>query len=139
MLKVYSLDREEICNSPALALGDCFIISARHAVNPEGLTVGEQTRICMEEMKTLLSQAGLEMRFLLNVNLYVKDLTVMDEVNEVYASYFEDIYPARNVMCVADIEDHADVMIEGRAFDFRALEVLCQKDKNCDGKICSID
>lgn len=139
MLRVYDIYGEETCNSPALALGDCFIISARHPRHPEGLSVGEQTRACLEEMKDLLAKAGLEMRFLLNVNLYVKDLSVMDEVNAVYGTYFTDIYPARNVICVSDIEDHADVMIEGRAFDFRALEVLYQKDRKCDGKICSID
>ena len=130
--------------SPAIKLSDFVFLSGQLPTDPvtgniESDDVRQQTHQSMQNVIALLDKLGLETRHIVKTTVYLSDMNNFAAMNEVYASYFENIYPARNVMCVADIEDHADVMIEGRAFDFRALEVLYQKDKNCDGKICSID
>lgn len=58
--------------------------------------IKEQTKQTMENAKNVLEAAGSDMSKVGKVTIYVLDMSVVPEMNEVYKTYFEEgNYPAR--------------------------------------------
>ena len=57
--------------------------------------IKEQTKQLMENIKYVLEAAGSCMDNIVKVTIYVLDMAVVPEMNEVYKTYFKDNYPAR--------------------------------------------
>jgi 2-iminobutanoate/2-iminopropanoate deaminase len=68
--------------------------------------IKEQTKATMENAKAVLEAAGASMADVGKVTIYVLDITVIPEMNEVYKTYFpEGDYPARCcTQCVKMVE-----------------------------------
>ena len=99
-----------------------------------------QTRQCLENMKALLKEADMEMKYVVKTTVFLKDMDDFSAMNEVYQEYFEEPYPARSACSVSGLSGGALVEIEAVAIDFRALEILCaQEEECCDGSCCCRD
>lgn len=132
------------CNgpySPGLKVCEQIYISGQLPIDPNTnhiVTGGikQQTKQCLENMKRVLEEAEIDMKYVVKTTVFLKEISDFNQMNEVYETYFEEPYPARSACAVKDIVGNALVEIEAYAIDFRALEVLCCEEGECDGGSC---
>ncbi len=74
-------------------------------------TVSELTHQVMRNLEEVLSSAQTSFGNVLKTTIYVTDMSIYGEVNEVYASYFDDKYPAREVIGVKELPLGAKIEI----------------------------
>ena len=72
----------------------------------------EQARRCLENLEAVCAAAGTKLASAVRVTVYMTDLSHFGEVNEVYASYFDDQPPARVTVGVAALPRGAYVEID---------------------------
>ena len=73
----------------------------------------EQTKATMENAKAVLEAAGASMDDIGKVTIYIKDISLIPEMNEVYKTYFpEDNFPARCCTQCVDMVDGCLVEME---------------------------
>ncbi len=66
---------------------------------PEG-DIRAAARNALENLKAILEEAGSDLNHVLHVTLYLNDLEDFAAVNEVYATYFTGLKPARSLVRV---------------------------------------
>ncbi len=74
-----------------------------------------EARQSLTNIKNILAEAGLTMRDVVKVTVLLTDINDFAAVNEVYAEFFEDPYPARSAFAVAALPKGADIEIEAIA------------------------
>ena len=73
----------------------------------------EQTKATMENAKAVLEAAGASMDDFGKVTIYIKDISLIPEMNEVYKTYFpEGNFPARCCTQCVDMVDGCLVEME---------------------------
>ena len=77
--------------------------------------VREQTQQVLENIKGLLESQGLEMRDVIKVTIFLKEMGNFNQVNDVYAAYFSSVPPARSTVEVARLPRNAEIEIEAIA------------------------
>nr|WP_288556513.1 RidA family protein [uncultured Mediterraneibacter sp.] len=84
------------------ALGVCagpFIFTNQIGTNADGTVVSggikAETRRIMEKAKAVLESVGSDMNHVAKVTIYITDIALIPEMNEVYQEYFTDGYPVR--------------------------------------------
>ena len=122
--------------SSALKICDYVYLSGQLPVDPSTNQivdggVYEQTVQCLKNLNAILDEVDLDVNYLVNVRVYLTDMQDYDKMNEAYSSMFKEPYPSRVVVGVKELPKGAKVEIEGKAIDFRALEILCGDD-NCE-------
>ncbi len=65
----------------------------------------------MENLKSILTQAGLGFQHVIKTTIFLKDMNLFAEVNEVYSSYFEKEFPAQETVAVKGLPKDANVEI----------------------------
>jgi len=93
--------------SKAIIFGDLIFLSGIGPHDPEtGKTVEggikEQTRMVMEKMKAALEEVGSSLEDVLKCTVFLTDMNLYYEMNEVYSSYFK-IPPARTCVQVSNL------------------------------------
>jgi 2-iminobutanoate/2-iminopropanoate deaminase len=106
--------------SQAIAMGNTLYISGQLPLSPStGLFAGDdivsQTKQCLENMKAILAEAGVDMDNVVKTTVLLKDISDFGMMNEVYASYFTGTCPARAAFQVAALPKNALVEIEAIA------------------------
>ena len=91
-------------------------ISGQIAIDPEtGEMISgnfrEETKRVMDNIKAILNAAGLTFLNVVKVSIFTTDLDKFDEINEVYGSYFEGNFPARETIEVSRLPKNANVEI----------------------------
>ncbi len=74
-----------------------------------------QTKQCLENLKAVLTAAGLGFEDVVKTTIFLADMADFAAVNEVYASYMVDPFPARSTIQVAGLPLGARVEIEAIA------------------------
>jgi 2-iminobutanoate/2-iminopropanoate deaminase len=74
--------------------------------------IGEQTRQVMANLGAVLAAGGCTFRHVLKTNIYLTDMNDFAAVNEVYASYFDGVAPARTTIGVVALPKGAAIEIE---------------------------
>jgi len=74
--------------------------------------IKELTRQSLTNMKAILAEAGLTMANVVKTTVFLADMADFAEMNEVYASFFEGICPARSAVAVKTLPKEARVEIE---------------------------
>ena len=72
----------------------------------------EQTTQVFENIKNVLAEAGLTTANVVKTTVFLADMSMFAEMNEVYAKYFEGAYPARSAVAVKALPKGALVEIE---------------------------
>ena len=84
-------------------------------LTPEGKllegTIEEQIHQIMKNLQAILEEAGTSFKNVVKTTIYMTDMSLYGKVNEVYASYFSDPYPAREAVCVKELPLGAKVEI----------------------------
>ena len=105
--------------SPAVGAGDLVFVSGQIALAADGSIVGvtaaEQARKALENMRATLAAAGLEMSAVAKTTIFLKDMSDFAAVNEVYAEFFREPFPARSTVEVARLPKDLRVEIEAIA------------------------
>ena len=58
-----------------------------------GTSVAEQTRLILENLKTIVTDMGLTMDHVIKTNIFLTDMNDFDEMNAVYREYFSTENP----------------------------------------------
>lgn len=102
--------------SQALVSGNLVFVSGQIPINPKtgemADTIEEQARQSLTNVKNILTEAGLTMANVIKTSVFLSDLNDFAKVNEVYATFFSEPYPARSCVQVAAIPKGAKVEIE---------------------------
>lgn len=102
--------------SPALLVDNTLYVSGQIPMNVfEGkLVTGDikdQTTCVMENLTMLLKEAGMDFSHVVKVSIFLQDLANFAVVNEIYASFLKDIFPARETIQVAGLPMNVGVEI----------------------------
>jgi 2-iminobutanoate/2-iminopropanoate deaminase len=73
--------------------------------------VADQTRLCLEKLKAVVTQGGMDLADAVNCTVYLADINDYDAMNKVYATFFPTGPPARACVQVAKLVRGAKVEI----------------------------
>ncbi len=102
--------------SQAIMTGDTLYVSGQIAIDPytsklvEG-GASEQTRRVMENIGAILKEEGMDFSNIVKCSIFMSDMDIYKEVNEVYGTYFNLDPPAREAMAVKGLPMNVDVEI----------------------------
>lgn len=94
-------------------------------------TLKEQVHQIMKNLQSVLKAAGADFDDVVKATIYVTDMAVYANINEVYGSYFKDPFPAREVVCVKALPLGAAVEIS-----LIAADPACDEVGECCGGGC---
>lgn len=107
--------------SQGMSFGDLIFTSGQIPVNPATSEIpsciSEQTRQALSNVSAILEAAGSSMNKVLKTVVYIKNMNDFAAMNEVYATFFQEPYPARTTVEVARLPK--DVLIEIEAVAFK--------------------
>ncbi|MET0779708.1 MAG: Rid family detoxifying hydrolase [Candidatus Saccharimonadales bacterium] len=93
--------------------GPFVFLSGQIGVNPQTGTasadVSEQTSQALANVASALGTVGLDLGDVVDVTVFVTDMSDFGAVNEVYAGQFSEPYPTRACVGVADLPHVGDV------------------------------
>lgn len=78
---------------------------------PEG-GIKEQTRQSLTNAKNILREAGIDLSHVVKTTVFLSDIANFAPMNEVYAEFFTQPFPARSAVAVKDLPKGALVEIE---------------------------
>ena len=106
--------------SQGVRAGNTIYVSGQIPIDPatgefagEGIAV--QTRQSLTNIREILKAAGTDMTHVVKTTVLLKDIADFTAMNEVYADFFAEPYPARAAFQVAAIPKGARVEIEAVA------------------------
>ena len=106
--------------SQGIVSGDRVYVSGQGAADP-GTREGEvegieaQTAQVLENVSAILEAAGASLEDVVKANVYLTDMEDYDAVNEVYAEYMTEPFPARAAVEVSELPIDIGVEIEAVA------------------------
>ena len=77
--------------------------------------VKEQTRQALTNASEILQEAGTDLAHVVKTTVYLADMADFAAMNEVYAQFFSEPYPARSAVAVKDLPKGALVEVEDLA------------------------
>lgn len=104
--------------SQAIDLGEVVFTSGQIPVAPDGSIsedVAEQARQCMENLRAVLEAAGSSMDKVVKTTVFITDINQFGTINEVYAGFFAQPYPARSCVQVAKLPKGVAIEVEAIA------------------------
>jgi 2-iminobutanoate/2-iminopropanoate deaminase len=106
--------------SPALRVGSFLFLSGQIPLDPTSgqLVAGDinaQTTRVLQNMGELLKAGGADFANVVRTTIFLTDMNDFAAVNEIYASYFTEPYPARATVQVARLPKDVRVEIDAIA------------------------
>ena len=102
--------------SQGLVNGDIVFVSGQIPVDPQtgqiAETIEEQTAQSLSNIANILAENGMTMANVIKTSVFLADLDDFAKMNEVYASRFQEPFPARSCVQVAAIPKGCKVEIE---------------------------
>ena len=102
--------------SQALDTGNMLFISGQIPVNPKtgemASDISAQAKQVLENISAILSEVGLTTKNVVKTTVFLTDLGDFATVNEIYASFFAEPFPARSCVQVAALPKGAKIEIE---------------------------
>jgi 2-iminobutanoate/2-iminopropanoate deaminase len=107
--------------SQAIQAGNLLQIAGQVGIDPAtgalaGDTVAEQTRQTLDNLVAVLEAGGATLRDVIMMRVYLTDREHFDAMNEVYAGYVGEPFPARTTVFVG--------LAEGMLVEIDALAVI---------------
>ena len=65
--------------------------------------ITEQARRCLENLDAVCLEAGSRLDQAARIGIYLTDMSLFAEVNQVYGEYFSEPFPARTTLGVAEL------------------------------------
>lgn len=126
MTKIIHTDNAPAAIGPyvqAVDLGNMVMTSGQIPVNPKTgevpTDIKAQTRQSLENVKAIIEQAGLQVKDIVKMTVFVKDLNDFATVNTEYEAFFKEnnhpTFPARSCVEVARLPKDVGIEIEAIA------------------------
>ncbi|MBS1746970.1 MAG: RidA family protein [Bacteroidetes bacterium] len=102
--------------SQAVKAGDFVFISGQVAIDPatndlvKG-SVADEARQVMQNLNVILKEADITFQHVVKTSIFLSDMSHFSAVNEVYATYFDGDYPARETVAVKTLPKNVNVEI----------------------------
>src|SRR3989344_4762456 len=91
-------------HSQAIIADNLIFTQGSIHLTPEGKllegTIEEQIHQIMKNLQSILEAAGVSFADVVKTTIYLTDMSLYKTVNEIYGSYMQDPYPARETVCV---------------------------------------
>jgi 2-iminobutanoate/2-iminopropanoate deaminase len=100
----------------AIRTGEYLFVSGQVAIDPatndliQG-TVKDEAHRVMLNLKAILDEAKLTFEHVVKTTIFLSDMSLFAEVNEIYGSYFSGDYPARETVAVKGLPKNVNVEI----------------------------
>ncbi len=100
----------------AVKAGGFLFVSGQICINPatneliEG-TIQEEATQVMNNLKAILEEAKLTFEHVVKTTIFLSDMSLFAQVNEVYGSYFSGDFPARETVAVKGLPKGVNVEI----------------------------
>jgi 2-iminobutanoate/2-iminopropanoate deaminase len=106
--------------SQAVVAGDLVFLSGQIALDPErgrlvDGSIEDETRQVLKNLAAVLAAEGLGLAAVLRTTVYLTDLADFPRVNQTYAEFFQEPFPARATVQVAALPRGAKVEIDAIA------------------------
>lgn len=103
--------------SQAIVAGGFLFASGQLPIDPStgefpGGGVKEQTRQSLTNVTNVLAEAGLNLSNVVKTTVYLADMADFAAMNEVYATFFAEPFPARSAVAVKTLPKNALVEVE---------------------------
>ncbi len=100
----------------AVMAGDLLFISGQIAINPENdhLLIGDievETHQVMKNLSAILTEAGMNFSNVIKTSIFLSDMAHFARVNEIYHTYFDGNFPARETVAVLGLPKSVNVEI----------------------------
>jgi len=105
----------------AIKAGNTLFLSGQIAINPETgelLTqnIQDETHQVMKNVIAVLNAAGADLSHVVKTSIFISDMNQFSEINEVYGSYFDGEFPARETVEVSVLPKRVNVEISVTAY-----------------------
>ena len=105
--------------SDAVRVGDLVFLAGKLGLEPGTRKVPEDPKVearnALDGMKKTLAELDLGMDHLVSVQVFCSDVSLYDEFNEVYRTYFDERFPARAFIGSGELLFGARFEIQGIA------------------------
>jgi 2-iminobutanoate/2-iminopropanoate deaminase len=101
--------------SQAIKAGNMLFASGQVALDENGNLINEsiqaETTQVMKNIAAVLKAAGAGFEHIVKTTIFLTDMALFAEVNEIYGSYFTGEYPARETVAVKGLPKNVNVEI----------------------------
>ena len=124
--KIYHMNKKIIktSNAPApigpynqaVIAGNLLFISGQIALNSSTgelhmNNIAEETTMVMKNLKAILLEAGCDFSNVVKTTIFLSDMALFSEVNEIYSGFFTEDFPARETLAVKGLPKNVNVEI----------------------------
>ena len=118
---------KEIINTPnapapigpynqAILTGNMLFISGQICLKPgtsdlANADITEETHQVMQNLKAILGAASMNLGQVVKTTIFLSDMGLFSEVNEIYGKYFQGEFPARETVAVKGLPKNVNVEI----------------------------
>lgn len=100
----------------AILSGNMLFISGQIALIPgtpelNNASIAEEAHQVMKNLGAILQAASMNFSQVVKTTIFLSDMSLFNEVNAVYGSYFEGDYPARETVAVKGLPKNVNVEI----------------------------
>ena len=106
--------------SQAIRSGNMLYISGQIAIDPKtNLLVNnniiDEISMVMENLKNILNESNASLDDIVKCSIFLSDISLFDTINNVYGSYFNEPYPARETIEVSKLPKNVNIEISAIA------------------------
>lgn len=107
--------------SQAVLANGFLYVSGQIPINPatgelSKDSIKAETEQVMRNLNAVLMEAGFEFKHIVKTTIFLSDMALFNEVNEVYAGYFKSEFPARETVAVKGLPKAVNVEISVIAY-----------------------
>ena len=102
----------------AIRTGNLLFVSGQVALKPgtndmANADIIEETHQVLQNLKSILQEAGMDFSNIVKTTIFLSDMSLFAEVNEIYSRSFGDasVFPARETVAVKGLPKNAHVEI----------------------------
>lgn len=104
--------------SQAVKVGNTVYLSGQIALIPETMAlkegeIAERIHQVFKNLTAVCEAAGGSLQDIVKLNIFLTDMSHFATVNEIMAQYFQEPYPARAAVAVAQLPKDTDVEMDG--------------------------
>ena len=105
----------------AVKAGNFLFASGQIALDPAtgnlvNATIEEEANQVMKNIAAILKEASAEFNNIVKTTIFLSDMSLFAEVNEIYGSYFSGDYPARETVAVKGLPKNVNIEISITAY-----------------------
>jgi 2-iminobutanoate/2-iminopropanoate deaminase len=107
--------------SQAVKAGNMLFVSGQVPIDPAtnvviNSSIADETTLVMKNISAVLDEAGYSMSDVVKTSIFLSDMQLFAEVNQIYGSYFTSDFPARETVAVKGLPKNVNVEISVIAY-----------------------